>query len=92
MLGLGMGLIGGGMVVPLGPIFSAEVLHAGVAGFGLLETALGTGAAIGVVTLSAVQRRMPRQRLFPICILGVGGAVIAAASMSTLAPRSRSSV
>src|SRR5207244_1016728 len=37
MIGLGTGLIGGGMVVPLGPPFSTEVLHAGPAGFSLLQ-------------------------------------------------------
>ena len=35
MVGLGTGLIGGGMVAPLGPVFSAEVLHSGSAGFAL---------------------------------------------------------
>src|SRR3954462_9762071 len=36
LLGLGTGLIGGGMVVPLGPTFSSKVLHGGDAGFTLL--------------------------------------------------------
>ena len=47
-VGLATGLIGGGMLVPLGPIFSDEVLGAGAAGFGLLITALGFGVAVGV--------------------------------------------
>ena len=52
MVGLGTGLIGGGMVAPLGPVFSAQVLHSGSAGFALMLTALGMGLAVGVVGLS----------------------------------------
>jgi dTMP kinase len=85
MVGLGTGLIGGGMVVPLGPTFSSKVLHGGDAGFTLLLTALGTGVAIGVLGLSAAQRRVPKERLFPWAVLGAGGALIAGASMSSLA-------
>ena len=85
LIGLGTGLIGGGMVVPLGPPFSAKVLHAGDAGFSLLLTALGTGVAIGVLGLSAVQRRLPRERIFPPAVLGAGVALFVGASMSSLA-------
>src|SRR5205807_2113660 len=76
ILGLGTGLIGGGMVVPLGPTFSSKVLHGGDAGFTLLLTAMGTGVATGVLGLSAVQRRAPKERLFPWTVLGAGGALI----------------
>ena len=41
MIGLATGLFGGGMVVPLGPDFSRQVLGGGAAGFSLLYTALG---------------------------------------------------
>src|SRR5205085_6272773 len=72
MVGLGTGLIGGGMVAPLGPTYSTRVLHAGPAGFGLLLTALGMGVAIGVVGLSTVQRRLPHHLIFPLAVLGAG--------------------
>jgi dTMP kinase len=85
LLGLGTGLIGGGMVVPLGPTFSSKVLHGGDAGFTLLLTAMGTGVAIGVLGLSAIQRRVPKERLFPWAVLGAGAALIAGAAMSSLA-------
>jgi dTMP kinase len=85
IVGLGTGLIGGGMVAPLGPTFAKDVLHSGPAGFGLLLTALGVGVAIGVVGLSAVQKRLPHQVLFPPAVLGAGAAMGAAASMSRLA-------
>ena len=84
MIGLGTGLIGGGTVVPLGPTFASEVLRSGSAGFGLLLTSLGMGVAVGVVGVSAVQHRLPHQRLFPPAVLGAGAALMAAASMSTL--------
>ncbi|MDP9402275.1 MAG: MFS transporter [Actinomycetota bacterium] len=86
MLGLGTGLIGGGMVVPLGPVMSASVLGAGTAGFGLLLTALGTGMAVGVVTLSVVQRRVPHERIFVASVFGAGASLLLAASMSSLTP------
>ncbi|MGH9279660.1 MAG: MFS transporter [Acidimicrobiales bacterium] len=84
MIGLGTGLIGGGMVAPLGPVFADKVLHAGPAGFGLLLTALGTGLAVGVIGLSTVQRRVPHATVFPFAVLGAGVALILAATTSTL--------
>jgi dTMP kinase len=74
------------MVVPLGPSFSKQVLHGGAAGFGLLLTALGLGVAAGVISLSAVQKRLPREQIFPMAILAAGGFMFAAACMSRLAP------
>jgi dTMP kinase len=86
ILGLGTGLLGGGMVVPLGPTFSQQVLKGGPAGFGLLLTALGFGVAAGVIALSAVQKRLPRERIFVLGVLGAGGFMVAGASMSSLPP------
>jgi dTMP kinase len=86
IVGLATGLMGGGMVVPLGPTFSKQVLHGGTAGFGLLLTALGMGVAVGVIGLSALQKRLPRDRIFPLSILGAGACMFAAACMTSLAP------
>ena len=86
MIGLAGGLIGGGAIVPLGPAVATDVLHGGSAGFGLLMTALGVGAAIGVVTLLWLQRRLPRQAVFTIAVVATGGSIIAVASMSSLGP------
>lgn len=86
MVGLAGGLLGGGAMVPLGPVFAREVLGGGSAGFGLLMTALGMGAAIGVVTLLWLQRRLPRDTVFVSAVAITGGAMIAVASTSTLAP------
>jgi len=85
ILGVATGLIGGAMVVPLGPVISKEVFGAGTAGFGVLLTALGTGLAIGIVGLSVVQRRLPHERVFVAALLGAGSCLVAGASMSSLA-------
>ncbi len=83
-LGLGAGLIGGGMLVPLGPVFSLRVLDAGTAGFGFFIFSLGCGVAIGVVLLSVFQRRIPKAEVFAGSLLVAGAALIIAASMSEL--------
>jgi MFS family permease len=84
LVGLGTGLIGGGMVAPLGPTYATVVLEAGPSGFGLMLTALGLGVAAGVLALTALQRRLSRLRIFPLAVLGAGGFMFAAASMSSL--------
>ena len=86
MLGLGFGLIGAGAMIPLGPSFAQEVLDGGSAAFGVLMTALGFGAAIGVVTLLWLQSRLPRITVFCFAVIGTGGFLVLAASFSALAP------
>lgn len=86
MLALGTGLIGGGMVLPLGDLFSRDVLGGGSAGFGLLISAMGFGVAAGVVALSALQKRVPKQRIFSAAVVGAGAALLAGASFSAFTP------
>jgi dTMP kinase len=86
MIGLAGGLLGGGAVIPLGPLLSKQVLGGGDGGFGLLITALGVGAAIGVLTLLWLQRRLPRATVFTVAIVACGSSIIVAASVSSLAP------
>lgn len=83
-VGLATGLIGGGMLVPLGPLFSDQVLNAGTAGFGLFIFALGSGVAVGVVLLSVFQRHIPKARVFAGSVFVAGASLIMAASMSAL--------
>lgn len=85
-LGLAVALIGGGMLVPLGPLFSIEVLGAGEAGFGLLITALGLGVAAGVVAVSVLQRRLPKSQAFVGAVYVAGASLMAGASMSSFWP------
>ena len=83
-LGLATGLIGGGMLIPLGAVFSTEVLGAGAAGYGLFTTALGFGVAAGVVAVSALQKRVPRTTVFTGALFCAGISLFLAATASTL--------
>lgn len=83
-LGLATGLIGGGMLIPLGAVFSTEVLDAGAAGYGLFTTALGFGVAIGVVAVSAFQKRLPPRTVFTAALFAAGLSLFIAASSSEL--------
>ena len=84
ILGIGTGLIGGGMVVPLGPVASDQIYGAGTTGFGLLLAALGFGVAAGIVGLSVLQKRVPHEKIFVVSVLGAGASLMAAACMSNL--------
>jgi hypothetical protein len=85
MVGIGTGLMGGGMVVPLGDLFSRRVLGGGSAGFGLLLTGLGFGMAAGVVLVTTMQKRLPKARVFCWAVMLAGITLIGGASMETLA-------
>jgi len=84
MLGMGVGLIGCGSVVPLGPIYAKQVLGSGSAGFGLLMTGLGTGAAIGVLALSVAARKLPTLAVFVTALFGAGAGLILVTAVSSL--------
>lgn len=84
-VGLATGLIGGGMLVPLGPVFATVVLDAGTTGFGIFTFALGLGVGVGVIGLSVLQKRLPKERVFAGSVIGAGVALFAAASASELA-------
>jgi dTMP kinase len=83
-VGLATGLIGGGMLVPLGPVFSDQILKADTDGFGFLIFGLGCGVALGVVVLSVFQRRVPKAPVFAGSVFVAGVSLIVAASMSDL--------
>ncbi len=82
IVGLGIGLIGAGAMIPLGPVFAQQALGGDAATFGLLMTALGVGAAAGVVGLLAIQQRLHRERVFPMAVMGTGAFLVLAASLS----------
>jgi dTMP kinase len=71
IVGLGGGLIGAGAMIPLGTVFATEVLGSD-AQYGVMLTALGTGAAIGILIVLALQKRLPRDELFGWAVIGVG--------------------
>jgi dTMP kinase len=85
MIGLAGGLLAGGCIVPLGAIFADQVLGATPSAFGFLTTALGIGAAIGVVTLLWIQKRLPREAVFTFAVVATGVAIAVVAWVVTLA-------
>ena len=85
-LGLATGLVGGGMLVPLGAVFANDVLGRGDSAFGLLTLGLGLGVATGVLAVSLLQSRLPKREVFTGAVLGAGGFILAAASMSSMRP------
>jgi len=84
IVGLAGGLLGGGMIVPLGPVFATEVLGEGTSGFGLLMFALGLGASGGVITLVVFQKRAPLETLFWLAVVVTGAGIALAATFSAL--------
>ena len=84
---LGAGLIGGGMLIPLGPIFAKDVLGENPAdGMSVLQTALGIGVAIGVAFIALSRQRISQVRLFIVSVFGAGISLFIATSMSGLWP------
>jgi len=83
MIGLGGGLFGAGAMIPLGPVFASDILGSRTQ-FGVLMTALGLGAAAGVISFLALQKRIPRESAFSISVVAAGLAIVAAASFSVV--------
>lgn len=86
MVGLAGGLLGCGVIIPLGALYATDVLGGGRSAFGLLYFALGLGGAIGVVTLLLLQRRLPREAVFTTAVVVTGSALIGAGAVSSLTP------
>ena len=82
LVGLGTGMIGGGMLIPLGAVFNDVVLGAGNAGFGTILVTMGLGVAAGVSALSAVQRRLDNERTFVASVFGAGTCLLFAVTSS----------
>lgn len=81
-VGLAAGLLGGAMVVPLGPAFAKEVLG-DADSFPLYITALGTGVAVGVALLTFLQDRVPKERVFCGALFFAGISTAFGVCMST---------
>ncbi|HUR78445.1 MAG TPA: MFS transporter [Acidimicrobiales bacterium] len=86
MLGIGAGLFGGGMLVPLGPQFARDDLGGGAAAFGALLTALGFGVAASVIGLSLVQKRLKPEPAFIGSVFAAAAFISLGATSSTLSP------
>ncbi len=81
IVGLGGGVIGAGAMVPLSTVFATEVLGS-KSEYTVLLFALGTGAAIGVFSLLAFQKRLPRDTVFEWSIIGAGICLALAAAFN----------
>lgn len=86
IVGLGIGLIGGGAMIPLGPVFAKAGIGGDAATFGVLMSALGFGAATGVILLLFVQNKVPRETVFDYAVMGTGVFLMIAATLSALFP------
>lgn len=83
VIGLGLGLAGGGTLVPLGPIYSKEVLG-NIDNYSTLTVALGLGAAVGVAILLFIQRYLPIGLFFWTSIVSSGIAMVISSTFSSL--------
>ncbi len=86
MLGIGAGLFGAGMLVPLGPTFARHDLGGGPAGFGALISALGFGVAISVVALSFLQRKLRPEPVFIGAVFASAVCISLGAASGSMAP------
>jgi len=86
IVGLGFGLIGAGAIIPLGPLYANEGLGGDSATYGLLLTAFGIGAAVGVVSLLFFQKKLPRESVFDFAVMGAGFCLILTATFTALMP------
>ncbi|MCP4961880.1 MAG: MFS transporter [Actinomycetia bacterium] len=84
MIALGTGMIGGGMLIPLGSVFNHQVLRADDDGFGAILTALGVGVGVGVAILSAIQTKVDKRRSFVFVVMAAGITLLLAVSVSTI--------
>ena len=81
-VGLAAGLLGGAMLVPLGPAF-AKLVIGDTNSFSLYITALGFGVAAGVGLLTWLQSRLPKTRVFVAALFFAGVSISFGVSMST---------
>lgn len=86
IVGIGVGVIGGAAMVPLGPVFAKQALGGDSATFGVLATALGFGAAAGVLGFLGIQKRVNREAVFEFAVMGTGIFLVIGATFSSLGP------
>jgi dTMP kinase len=86
MLGIGAGLFGGGMLVPLGATFAKEDLGGGAAGFGALISGLGFGVALSVLGLSLIQKHLRPEPVFMWSLFVAAACISLGATSSSLTP------
>lgn len=84
IFGMTTAVFGAGSVVSLGAIFVQNDLDGGPSGFGVMMTTLGTGAAVGVLMLETIGKKIRREALFSTAILLAGVFLFMASLTATL--------
>lgn len=82
--GMSAAIFGAGAVISLGPLYVREDLSGGASGFGLLVTALGVGAAVGVMSMETVGKKLRRVTIYPAALVTAGAALVLGAVVTTL--------
>lgn len=83
-IGLAVALVGGGMLVPLGTVYSTRVLNADNNGYYSMLMGLGIGLIIGVAALLKISSRLNQPRIFGLSLVLAGVALFAATSVARL--------
>lgn len=81
-LGLATALMGGAMLIPLGPIFADKIIGSAET-FSLFITSMGFGVAAGVGLLTAFQQKVPKERVFVAAVFFGGVSLFFAVAMSS---------
>ncbi len=68
------------MVIPLGVIYTDELLGAGKSGFGVLLTALGFGVGAGVLLVFFFRNTIDKAKIFTRVLFGAGISLFATVS------------
>ena len=82
--GLAVGLVGGGMLIPLGTVYATEVLAADNRGYYGMLMGLGVGLGVGVLILLNVSEQINRPWVFGRAVLIAGLALLSATVVDTL--------
>ena len=78
--GLATAMLGAGMVIPLGVIYTDELLGAGKSGFGVLLTSLGFGVGAGVLLVFFFRNTIDKAKTFTRVLFGAGISLFATVS------------
>lgn len=85
MIGFSVAMLGGAAVIPLGPLYAEQVLGGSASTYGLVQFAMGFGAAVGVGGVMMWTRRGTHSsaHLFTMGLLVCGVGLLAAAPVHT---------
>lgn len=83
-LGLAVGLIGGGMLIPLGAVYAEEVLLVDNDGYFAMLMGLGVGVGLGVLAVLMVQNMIRKELIFAQAVFFAGLCLAVATSVTPL--------